>query len=87
MLISQLHLPHVITNSMRPLHALSHSIITFRKAQSRYQHVSLKLVCLGTIVEMSEGSFEDPSAAVRILATVTPKKAAVEAEAPRTEWA
>ena len=27
MLISQLHLPHVITNSMRPLHALSHSII------------------------------------------------------------
>ena len=42
MLIFQLHLPHVIPNSMQALHALSHSEITFRKAPSQYQHVSLK---------------------------------------------
>ena len=42
MLTSQLHLPYVITNSMQPLHALSHLNITFRKAQSQYLHVSLK---------------------------------------------
>ena len=43
MLIFQLHLPHVIPNSMQALHALSHSEITFRKAPSQYQHVSLML--------------------------------------------
>ena len=42
MLIFQLHLPHVIPNSMQALHALSHSEITFRKAPFPYQHVSLK---------------------------------------------
>ena len=44
MFISRLHLPRVIMNSMQPLHALSHLIITLQKAQSQYQHVSLKLV-------------------------------------------
>ena len=39
MLIFQLHL---IPNSMQALHALSHSEITFWKAPSQYQHVSLK---------------------------------------------
>ena len=43
MLIFQLHLPHVIPNSMQALHALSHSKITFRKAPSQYQHVNLML--------------------------------------------
>jgi len=43
MLIFQLHLPHVIPNGMQALRALSHSEITFRKAPSQYQHVSLKL--------------------------------------------
>ena len=43
MLIFQLHLPHVIPNSMQALHALSHLEITFRKAPSQYQHVSLML--------------------------------------------
>ena len=43
-LIFQLHLPHVIPNSMQALHALSHSEITFRKAPSQYQHVSLTLL-------------------------------------------
>ena len=43
MLIFQLHLLHVIPNSMQALHALSHSEITFRKAQFPYQHVSLKV--------------------------------------------
>ena len=42
MLIFQLHLPHVIPNSMQALHALSHSEITFRKAPFQYQQVSLK---------------------------------------------
>ena len=44
MLIFQLHLPHVIPNSMQALHALSQSEITFRKAPSQYQHVSLILL-------------------------------------------
>ena len=44
MLIFQRHLPHVIPNSMQALHALSHSEITFQKAPSQYQHVSLKLL-------------------------------------------
>ena len=39
----QLHLLHVIPNSMQELHALSYSEITFRKALSQYQHVSLTL--------------------------------------------
>jgi len=43
-LIFQLHLPHVIPNSMQALHALSHTEITFRKALSQYQHVSLTLL-------------------------------------------
>jgi len=43
MLIFQLHFPHVIPNSMQALCALSHLEITFRKAPSQYQHVSLKL--------------------------------------------
>jgi len=38
MLIFQLHLPHVIPNSMQALH----SEITLWKALSQYQHVSLK---------------------------------------------
>ena len=42
MLIFQLHFPHVISNSMQALHALSHSEITFRKTSFLYQHVSLK---------------------------------------------
>jgi len=41
MLISQLHLPHVIPNSMQVLHALNHSQITFWKALSQHQHVGL----------------------------------------------
>ena len=48
MLIFQLHLPHVIPNSMQALHALSHSEITFRKALSQYQHVSLKILLMIT---------------------------------------
>ena len=40
MLIFQLHLPHIIPNSMQALCALSHSEITFRKAPFPYQHVS-----------------------------------------------
>jgi len=34
MLLFQLHLPHVIPNSMQALYALSHSEITFRKTVS-----------------------------------------------------
>ena len=41
MLIFQLHLPHVIPNSMQALCVLSHSEITFRKAPYQYQFVSL----------------------------------------------
>jgi len=41
-LIFQLHLPHVIPNSMQALCALSHSGISFQKAPFPYQHVSLK---------------------------------------------
>jgi len=41
MLIFQLHLPHV---SIQALHALSHSEITFWKAPSHFQHVSLMLL-------------------------------------------
>ena len=32
----------IIPNSMQELHALSHLEITFQKAPSQYQHVSLK---------------------------------------------
>ena len=42
MLIFQPHLPHIITNSRRPLHDLSHSKIILRKARFPYQHVTLK---------------------------------------------
>ena len=42
MLIYRLHLPHVIPNSMQALCALSHSLITFQKAPSQYQHVTMK---------------------------------------------
>ena len=42
MLIFQPHLSHIITNSWRPLHDLSHLQIIFRKARFPYQHVILK---------------------------------------------
>ena len=42
LLIFQPHPPHIIPNSMRPLHDLSHSTIIFRRARSPYQHVILK---------------------------------------------
>ena len=42
MLIFQPHPPHIITNSWRPLHDLSHSTIILWKARSPYQHVILK---------------------------------------------
>jgi len=42
MLIFQRHSPHIIRNSWQPLHDLSHSTTTFRRAQSPYQHVTLK---------------------------------------------
>ena len=42
MLIFQPHPPHIITNSWRPLHDLSHLTIILRKARSPYQHVILK---------------------------------------------
>ena len=43
MLILQLHLSHVIPNSMQALCALSHSENKFQKAPFQYQHVSLML--------------------------------------------
>ena len=43
MLIFQHHLPHVISNSMQALLALSHLEITFQKTPSQHQHASLKL--------------------------------------------
>ena len=42
MLVFQPYLPHVITNSMQPLHDLNNSKIIFQKAQFSYQHVILK---------------------------------------------
>ena len=42
MLIFQPYLPHIITNSRRPLHDLSHSKIILWKARFPYQHVTLK---------------------------------------------
>ena len=41
MLIFQLHLSHVIPNSMQALHALCHLEIAFWKAPFSYQHASL----------------------------------------------
>ena len=42
MLIFQLHLSHVIINSMQALHAPSHLRITFQKAQSHINMYCLK---------------------------------------------
>ena len=42
MLIFQPYLPHIIMNSRRPLHDLSHSKIILRKARFPYQYVTLK---------------------------------------------
>ena len=42
MLIFQPHPPYIITNGWQPLHDLSHSTIIFQRAQSPYQHVTLK---------------------------------------------
>ena len=57
MLIFQLHLPHVIPNSIQALCALSHSEITFRKAPFPYQHISLMLPQMPKLPSQREYSF------------------------------